>query len=313
MKIKEYLFFLREAFTIKLTRDLDTFIKLYDEDVTLIILRVFSKIIDTYPLEEVKQHLYLKLLEKEVLLKFDEDYGVKFSTYIYTVIRNFIYSYYNWDSSKYKNLNKTLSLDELAEKGYSPENTSEDTLEGYLDLRLDLNAFKDYLSQKESVSTNIQLSYLKLFEYRKSGLNDLEISLKVNCSSVTVGNMRKKLKKEYVHFLTQLNVTKPVIKPVIKPVTKPKASCPHCFSDKTNYSGKYRRKRSRQLIQRYTCSNCDQTFSDQTFSKTYKQKKPDLNQKILEGLRSGMSLRKLASALGTTKTTIQRKAKLLAV
>jgi len=214
----------------------------------------------------------------------------------------------------------------LTEKGYSHE---EETSEVSQELRLDLSAFKDYLSQKDSVSNNLKLSYLKLFEYRKSGLNDQEISLKVNCSSVTVGNMRKKLKKEYVHFLTQLNVTKPVIKPVIKPVTKPvtkpvikpvikpvtkpKASCPHCFSDKTNYSGKYRRKRSRQLIQRYTCSNCDQTFSDQTFSKTYKQKKPDLNQKILEGLRSGMSLRKLASALGTTKTTIQRKAKLLAV
>ena len=89
--------------------------------------------------------------------------------------------------------------------------------------------------------------------------------------------------------------------------------CPHCSSGKTTKSGKYRRKRSRQIIQRYKCSNCNQTFSNQTLSKTYKQKRPDLNQKVLEGLSSGTGIRKMAMNLRTTKKTIQRKVKFLAV
>ena len=88
---------------------------------------------------------------------------------------------------------------------------------------------------------------------------------------------------------------------------KAKPTCPHCSSDKIAYYGKYKRKRSRQLIQRYKCSRCKHTFSDQTLSKTYKQKRPDLNQKILEGLGLGMGIRKLALNLRTTKKTIQRK------
>lgn len=93
---------------------------------------------------------------------------------------------------------------------------------------------------------------------------------------------------------------------------KAKPICPHCSSDKTSYYGKYKRKRSRQVIQRYRCSLCDHTFSDQTLSLTYKQKRPDLNQKILEGLASGMGIRKLALTLRTTKNTIQEKVKFLA-
>lgn len=93
---------------------------------------------------------------------------------------------------------------------------------------------------------------------------------------------------------------------------KANISCPHCSSIKTTYYGKYKRKRSRQTIQRYKCSLCGHTFSDQTLSKTYKQKRPDLNQKILEGLGSGMGIRKLAMNLRTTKNTVQKKMKFLA-
>lgn len=89
-------------------------------------------------------------------------------------------------------------------------------------------------------------------------------------------------------------------------------ACPNCSSDKTAYYGKYKRKRSRQLIQRYKCTSCGKTFSDQTLSKTYKQKRPDLNQKILEGLGLGMGIRKIALKYRTTKNTVQKRVKFLA-
>ena len=93
---------------------------------------------------------------------------------------------------------------------------------------------------------------------------------------------------------------------------KAKPTCPHCSSIKTSCSGKYKRKRSRQLIQRYKCSNCKHTFSDQTLSKTYKQKRPDLNKNILEMVSGGVGVRKTAMLLRTTKNTVQKRIKFLA-
>ena len=81
--------------------------------------------------------------------------------------------------------------------------------------------------------------------------------------------------------------------------TKP--VCPHCSSDKVSYSGKYKRKRSRHLIQRYKCSQCNKTFSDQTCSQTFRQKRPEINSKILELSCSKMGIRKLAKAVKASK------------
>lgn len=91
--------------------------------------------------------------------------------------------------------------------------------------------------------------------------------------------------------------------------TKP--VCPHCSSDKVSYSGKYKRKRSRHLIQRYKCSQCNKTFSDQTCSQTFRQKRPEINSKILELSCSKMGIRKLAKAVKASKNTVQSRIKFL--
>ena len=91
-----------------------------------------------------------------------------------------------------------------------------------------------------------------------------------------------------------------------------KPKCPKCESTESIKSGRYRRKRSRHLIQRYKCKKCNHSFSDQTHSHTYKQKRPDLNELILTSVCVGVGIRKTALACMTTKTTVQRKIKFLA-
>jgi transposase-like protein len=93
---------------------------------------------------------------------------------------------------------------------------------------------------------------------------------------------------------------------------KVKEICPHCDSNKTVKSGRYRHKRNRNLIQKYKCQECNSYFSDQTLSKTCGQKRPDLNQKIMEHICGGVGILRTASILKTTKTTVQRKIKFLA-
>jgi len=86
-----------------------------------------------------------------------------------------------------------------------------------------------------------------------------------------------------------------------------KKLCPHCQSKETSKYGFYRRKRNRRKVQRYFCRSCVNTFSDQTTSTTYRQKRPDLNEMILKDVGTGVGIRKMALKHQTTKTTIQRK------
>ena len=86
-------------------------------------------------------------------------------------------------------------------------------------------------------------------------------------------------------------------------------NCPLCNSDKIKNNGSYTRKRNRQKIQRYLCLNkdCGLSFSDQSIHPTYNQKRPDLNQKILEQISSGTGINKTARICRTTKNTVQKK------
>jgi transposase-like protein len=90
-------------------------------------------------------------------------------------------------------------------------------------------------------------------------------------------------------------------------------NCPVCKSEKIKKLGFYRRKRNHRKIQRFKCKDCGKSFSNQTFAVTYKQKRPDLNSEILESLSIGVGIRKSALNLRTTKKTIQRKIKYLAL
>jgi transposase-like protein len=71
-------------------------------------------------------------------------------------------------------------------------------------------------------------------------------------------------------------------------------------------SGFYHRRLSPHRIQRFTCLACGRTFSSQTFSTTYWQKRPDLDRRLFTKLTGCMSLRQIARDLEVSPETVSR-------
>lgn len=84
-------------------------------------------------------------------------------------------------------------------------------------------------------------------------------------------------------------------------------ACTHCCKKNFKKKGTYYRKASRTYIPRYFCFDCKKHFSTRTLSKTFRQKRPDLNQLILNSLTSGTSMRKTAFNLKCSYLTVYRK------
>ncbi len=93
---------------------------------------------------------------------------------------------------------------------------------------------------------------------------------------------------------------------------------PHCPNPNCKYhngstdswrfkrKGWYTRLARPRRIQRYTCLDCGRTFSSQTFSTTYWQRMPTLDQKIFMLTVGGMGNRQIARALGVAPPTLDR-------
>lgn len=84
-------------------------------------------------------------------------------------------------------------------------------------------------------------------------------------------------------------------------------NCPHCQSQSIRKSNFYFIKHSRSKIRRYKCKACHKSFSTRTFSNTYRQQKPYLNQIIYKLLVSGNTQRRTAKLLHCSKNTIAVK------
>ena len=70
--------------------------------------------------------------------------------------------------------------------------------------------------------------------------------------------------------------------------------------------GYFRRLQAPNRIQRFTCKTCKRSFSTQTFSPTYWQKRPDLDAAILMRTVGGMANRQIARDLKVNPSTIDR-------
>jgi transposase-like protein len=91
---------------------------------------------------------------------------------------------------------------------------------------------------------------------------------------------------------------------------------PHCTSRKCVYhqhlagpwpykkAGFYRRPSDRRSVQRFQCRTCGVTFSTQTFSTTYWQKKPELGSDILMRSVGCMGTRQMARDLEASPETV---------
>ena len=84
-------------------------------------------------------------------------------------------------------------------------------------------------------------------------------------------------------------------------------------STKVIKNGKFKRKSDSRFVQKFKCTNCNKQFSKATFTLEKYQKKRRINLKVLEGISSGVSIRRLAKFLRVDKKTIHRKVKYLAV
>lgn len=70
--------------------------------------------------------------------------------------------------------------------------------------------------------------------------------------------------------------------------------------------GFFRRLTAPHRIQRFTCKSCKKSFSTQTFSTTYWQKRPDLDSQIIMKTTGGMANRQIARDLKVSPETINR-------
>src|ERR1017187_1485958 len=71
--------------------------------------------------------------------------------------------------------------------------------------------------------------------------------------------------------------------------------------------GYYKTKHNHQPVPRYKCKHCGQNFSSHTNRETVGQHKPHLNERVFELISSGVTLRRTAIILKTTKKTVESK------
>ena len=69
-------------------------------------------------------------------------------------------------------------------------------------------------------------------------------------------------------------------------------------------AGYFRRHVYPYRVQRFTCLHCGRSFSSQTFSTTYWQKRPDLDRRIFMRLTGSMANRQMARDLKVSPSTI---------
>jgi len=86
--------------------------------------------------------------------------------------------------------------------------------------------------------------------------------------------------------------------------------CPFCKnpSDHIKKLGSFTRKTGPSTsIKRYLCRSCGKSFSDQTHTLTYRERKPHLTQKVMRLLMEGSSQRGCARLLGVKQQTVANK------
>ncbi|MEN9836300.1 MAG: hypothetical protein RL011_2493 [Pseudomonadota bacterium] len=87
-------------------------------------------------------------------------------------------------------------------------------------------------------------------------------------------------------------------------------TCPSCPEGKNHIIkyGFFRRKTGHKAkIRRYHCKFCKSTFSTQTGTLTYRERKPHLTQSVMRVMMEGVSQRSCARLIGCKRTTIARK------
>ena len=99
--------------------------------------------------------------------------------------------------------------------------------------------------------------------------------------------------------------------PTWQPPFCPNPNCPYHRQLTSGWrykkAGFFRRQARPHRIQRFTCLHCSRSFSSQTFSTTYWQRKPELDALIFTKTVGCMCNRQLAKDQGVAPATIDRQ------
>jgi len=87
--------------------------------------------------------------------------------------------------------------------------------------------------------------------------------------------------------------------------------CSKCNSKEIRKKGKVKTKKKGEAVQRFQCKDCGFYFTSRSHLSTHREKRPELNDKILSLYVEGNTLRGIARILGCSYTTVVRKFKKL--
>lgn len=120
---------------MKIARNLEEFYRLNDQDVNKLLHKHFKNILNRFSIEDIKNEIYERLISKKYIENYrpfkvyvDEKKGIwefktaeaKFSTYIFTFMKNYILAYYG----NKKNYEDWISLDEYSDRGFVKNESS---------------------------------------------------------------------------------------------------------------------------------------------------------------------------------------------
>jgi len=148
----------------------------------------------------MKSDLYLHFCRSKVIERFDKSFKVKFSTYIFRCVSNYILAYYNTVHYLRKNSNN-ISIDDYTDsffkKDYSKKKLmlpSFNTFEKDLNLKMDLAKIELSICKKKRMTGHLKSQLFKALEGYREGLTDKDLAFKMDMSVAGIGVLKKKLR-----------------------------------------------------------------------------------------------------------------------
>ena len=91
-----------------------------------------------------------------------------------------------------------------------------------------------------------------------------------------------------------------------------KINCPQCGSNELSKDGKISHARNQKPLQRYKCKQCKKRFYFNSIRPSSRQRKPDLNKKVMDLYCEGNTLRGIGRILGCSYNTVVSKFRFMA-
>lgn len=215
------------------TNSISMFVRSNDSELRYMIKHFCEEINYPEPVDDVIQDFYLKLLTSRIIENYNPNWsnevcnGVKMSTYMFPIIRNFVmgklksqgYKYTTrkiWNTVQNSEDSQSDDIDRIIkENGMTPEfhttilsnQHSDNPDSSGTDLRLFKESFKKSkynqsfsLNKRGDKSIKRKCTLLKIFNYLYRGYNNREIAKKFGVSGMTITILKHELAKAMYHY-----------------------------------------------------------------------------------------------------------------